>query len=261
VLKLVTPWGIEWWLFVRRARRAADAHEAERARRSPPRERRVEEAIMFLRGRGLNEQQVRAGSVPAHSLDYIGERVFERLPSDRPVRALHIGNFVGVSLCYLSWLVTDRHPGSVVVSIDPNASHRGIENPQGHALALLHHFDLLQTNVIISGYTLDWTPGEQLSSDGVACENVLASLARLGTDSFDLVLLDGNHEESYLARELDALRGLLAAGSILVFDDIDELEGVRSVFGRVVAQEEFVSLGEEGRVGILQLAAKPAGNP
>ncbi len=200
---------------------------------------------------------MREGSIPAQSLGYIAERVVERLPSGRPLRALHIGNFVGVSLCYLSWLVTDRHPESVVVSIDPNAAHRGIEDPQSHALALLHHFDLLRTNVVVRGYTVGWTPGEQLSADGVACENVLSSLARLGASRFDLVLLDGNHEESYLARELEALRPLLGSGSIVVFDDLDVWEGVRRVFERMVAQEQFVSLGQDGRVGILQLAEAP----
>ncbi len=256
-LRLITPWGIEWWLFRRRAKRAAAAYEADVVRRPPPRERRVEEAIRFLVGRGLDEQQVRQGSIPAHSLDFIGERVFERLPSDRPVRALQIGNFVGVSLCYLSWLVTERHPESVVVSIDPNATHRGIEDPQGHALALLHHFDLLRTNVIICGYTVDWTLGEQLRADGLACENVLSSLTRFVGEGFDLILLDGNHDESYLSRELDALRALMTDGSIVVFDDIREWEGVRAVFGRALDEQRFVSLGDDGRVGILQLGGAP----
>jgi len=132
------------------------------------------------------------------------------------VRALHVGNFVGVSLCHLSWLARERHPDSTVVSIDPNIAHREIEDPQAHVVALLHHFGLLANNLIIPGYTLEQTAGEATTGNieadhlaGLACENVLAALEHLCGPRFDLVLLDGNHEQSYLAREFAALGGLL----------------------------------------------------
>jgi len=257
----VTPWGIEWWLFLRRQRKARRSIEAKRVTEAPSAGTRVEEAIGFLVDRGLDELEVREGSMPEDSLNYIAELVSDRLPSDRPVRALHVGNFVGVSLCYFSWLVRERHPGSVVVSVDPNATHRGIEDPQAHVFALLEHFGLLANNLIIPGYTLERTPGGVTEADyleGLACDNVLASLERLCGQSFDLLLLDGNHEQSYLAREFAALRGLLADNSIVVFDDITEWEGVVAVFGQALQDDSFVRLGENGRVGVLQVGTEIA---
>lgn len=257
--RLVTPWGLEWWLYTRPGRNALRGIEADVVREAPAAHTRVEEAIRFLLDRGLDEHAVREGSMPEHSLNYTAELVSDRLPADRPVRALHVGNFVGVSLCYFSWLLRERHPGSVVLSIDPNTTHRGIEDPQAHVLALLHHFDLLPTNVIVPGYTLEQAiteGGAQSQADylgGLACENVLASLGRLCGQGFDLVLLDGNHEETYLTRELATLRGLLAENSIVVFDDITEWDGVVEVFTQALQDDSFVELGQDGRVGILQV--------
>ena len=258
-VRLLTPWGIEWWLYTRPGRRALREREADVVREAPPRHTRVEEAIRFLLDRGLDEHAVREGSMPEDSLDYAAGLVSDRLPSNRPVRALHVGNFVGVSLCYLSWLVRGRHPGSVVVSVDPNTTHRGIENPQSHVLALLHHFGLLDTNLIVPGSTLELTIGEggvDTAADyskGLACENVLSSLERLCGRRFDLVLLDGNHEESHLAREFATLRGLLADDGIVIFDDITEWKGVVQVFSKALRDHSFVDLGQDGRVGILQM--------
>jgi hypothetical protein len=268
-VRIVTPWGIEWWLYMRmlrrRARRAEAAHQnaAATVAVAPQLSARAEAAIEFLVARGLDENQVRWGSIPPDSLAYLAAVVSDRLPSKRPVRALHIGNFVGVSLCYVSLLLRDRHPDSVVVSIDPNATHRGIENPQRHVLALLHHFDLLSNNVIVPGYTLEQTLGEPGSAEefdvlsGLACENVLSSLGRVGFAAFDLVMIDGNHDEGYLRREFAALRALLAPRSIVVFDDITEWEGVQGVFRDVLVQESCASLGQNGRVGILEVFLSP----
>jgi len=258
-LRLVTPWGIEWLLFTRRSSRAVRGVEAKVVREAPPAHTRVEQAIGFLVDRGLDEHAVREGSMPEGSFDYTAELISDRLPRDRPVRALHVGNFVGVSLCFFSWLVRERHPGSVVVSVDPNTTHRGVEDPQAHVLALLGHFGLLDANLIVPGYTLEQTIGEAGSEteadhlEGLACEHVLAGLKRLCGQRFDLVLLDGNHEQSHLARELTALEGLLAENAIVVFDDVTEWEGVVEVFRQALRDERFVELGQDGRVGILQV--------
>jgi methyltransferase family protein len=258
--RVVTPFGIEWLLMLRRNRRSLRQIEADKVRDVPTADTRVEEAIRFLVDRGLNERQVREGSVPEDSLRHIAAVVSNHLPSSRPVRALHVGNFVGVSLCYLSWLFRERHPESLVVSIDPNITHRGIEDPQAHVLALLHHFDLLRNNLIIPGYTLEQTAGETLTDTleadylaELACENVLATLDRLCGQRFDLALLDGNHEESYLAREFAAVRRLITDNGIVVFDDVTEgWGGVREVFSQALQDPNFVELGHGQRVGILR---------
>jgi hypothetical protein len=229
--------------------------EAGLVREPPPRKTRVEESIRFLVGRGLDESEVREGSMSEASLDYLAEKILERLPPARPLRALHVGNFVGVSLSYISWLVRERHPESLVVSIDPNIPHRGIEDPRSHALALLDHFQLLSRNLIITGYTLERSEEAATEADylgRVACENALAGLHDLAGASFDLVLIDGNHEESYLAREIAAVGRLLADNGIVVFDDVKDWPGVAEVFRQTAQDDSFVELGQNGRVGILQ---------
>ena len=254
-LRLVTPWGIEWWLWKGNVRKVRRRIKAAVVREVPTRDSRVGTIVEFLVGRGLDESEVREGSMPDAALRYLDETVRDRLPRGRPVRVLHLGNFVGVSLCYLSWLARERHPESLVVSIDPNVPHRGIENPQSHVLALLDHFDLLRRNLIITGYTLERSEEATRETDhllGVAPDNVLVALEDLAGASFDLVLIDGNHEESYLARELDALARLVTDGGIVAFDDIKDWPGVRSVFSKAAQSDGWMQLGEDRRVGILQ---------
>ena len=189
--------------------------------------------------------------MPQRSLEYVAGILAERLPGDEPVRALHVGNFVGLSLCWLCWSLRELHPDSVVVSIDPNIPHRGIDDPQRHGFALLDHFGLLDMNVVVPGYTVDSSPLE-----GVACERVLSSLARIAPRSFDVVLLDGDHDEGYLERELAGVRELVTDQGVVVFDDVDErtFAGVVRVFERAAADDGFSPLGQDGRVGIVQVA-------
>lgn len=253
--RIVTPWGLEWWLWKRFIEREQRRIEASRVCDAPGESTRVEECIRFLVARGLDEFEVREGSMPAASLHYLADRATGRLPSDRPLRALHVGNFVGVSLCYISWLVKERHPESLVVSIDPNVPHRGVEDPQSHAVALLDHFQQLGRNLIITGYTLE--RGEQPTNEAelrsFACEDVLPSLCDLAGGSFDLVLLDGNHEEGYLRRELAAVTRLMADHGILALDDVGDWPGVAAAFSEAAVDDSFTELGDDGRVGILEL--------
>jgi hypothetical protein len=260
-VRLVTPVGVELLLISRRHKRRLLESDANIVRDVPPAGTRVEQAIRLLVGRGLDEDAVRQGSIPEDSLNYIRDVVSDRLPSDRPVRVLHVGNFVGVSLCYVSWLVRERHPESLVVSVDPNIIHCGVEDTQSHVFALLHHFGLLGNNLVIPGYTLERTSrpklDERFQTDyltGLACEDVLATLARLCGKRFDLVLLDGNHDEDYLAREFASVGSLLAENGIVVFDDVSaDWEGVVRVFSQALQDGGFVELGRGGRVGILQV--------
>ncbi len=156
-----------------------------------------------------------------------------------------------MSLCCLSWSLRDLNPDSVVVSIDPNIPHRGIDDPQQHVFALLDHFGLLDMNVVVPGYTVGSSPLE-----GTACERVLASLGRVAPRRFDVVLLDGDHDEGYLERELSAVRELLTDEGVIVFDDVNErtFAGVVRVFERATADDGFAELGQDGRVGIVQVA-------
>lgn len=89
------------------------------------------------------------------ALDFAAAIVREHVPASEPIRALQIGNFVGVSLSYVSATLRALHPDSVVVSMDPNITHRAIADPQSHVLALLGHFDLLRNNAVVTGYSLE----------------------------------------------------------------------------------------------------------
>jgi len=61
-----------------------------------------ESMIAYLVGRGLDEKQVRAGSMPESSLRYLAAHLEERLRGVSAPRLLHIGNFVGISLTYVT---------------------------------------------------------------------------------------------------------------------------------------------------------------
>jgi len=223
----------------------------------------VEESVRFLSARGLDAGQVRDGSVPQASLDYAGSFVTSELPRDQPLLALHIGNFVGVSLAYLSALLNDLHPESRVASIDPNVVHRGVADPAGHVFALLDHLGLLASNLVITGYTLEQNVNEEYEPDPVASyqaerrpEHVLRTLAAWTDERFDLVFIDGNHDGRYLAREIAQLRQLLRPSGLLIVDDVDEAAWrmVAEIFDRLTADEAFEELGRDGRLGILRMS-------
>ena len=74
--------------------------------------------------------------------------------------------------------------------------------------------------------------------------------------AFNLVLIDGNHEQDYLANEFAALRDLLADACLVVFDDVGDFAGVSQVFKQAVKDGSVEELGEDGRVGIVRTRAR-----
>lgn len=221
-----------------------------------------EEMLSFLMGRGIPEEHLRDGSIPPSSLEFIVSEIVDLLP---PVPAhgyhgLHVGNFVGISLASVTGALAAMHPSSVMVSIDPNLTHRGIEHPQDHVLALLKRFNLQNNSLVIGGYS----QSKSISNDGVtfdgydpatafageaACENCLASLTRLG-GKFHLALVDGNHEGDYVSRELRALAPLLAEGAVLVMDDVNQAwDEIASIFASL-DEYGFEAKSSDGRVGL-----------
>jgi predicted O-methyltransferase YrrM len=242
---------LEWWLAQRAQRKVRQVNEAKLIRGAPRESERYEQTIRFLLDRGLDEYAVRVGSIPEDSLEFVSRVAREQMSHQTPVRALHIGNFLGISLCHLSWLVQELHPASIIVSIDPNQPHLGIEDPESHARALLEHFGLLSTNLIIRGYTMAGSPAPGGRAP-LASENVLRALKPLCPRRFNFVLIDGNHDESYLFKEFSALRELLADQSIVVFDDVADFDGVSRVFGQTLQDGSLTPLGQDGRVGIVQ---------
>lgn len=219
------------------------------------------EMIAFLEGRGIPRHHLVEGSIPAASLAWLGEVLPPLLPQGVPVRGLHLGNFVGVSLAFLTGLLARVNGESLIVAVDPNLPHRGVMNPQAHVAALLCACGLQKQVLMVAGYS----SAKSISNDGVvfegydpvaafagehACENVLQLLPRLCPAPFDVVLMDGNHEGAYLAREIEQTGALLRPGGLIVLDDVDEAWAeIQAVFAGL-AGAGFEIVGTDGRVGV-----------
>ena len=228
-----------------------------------------EAVIRYLVGRGLNEHHVREGSVPISSLEFIRDQATSKLDASKPLRALHVGNFVGVSLAYLTATLVGRHPESLVVSVDPNLTHRGIRNPQSHVLALLSACGLQTHSLVLAGYSgkksisndatmfEGYDPAAEYANEA-AGEETLRNLTHLCPASFDLIFLDGNHEAAYLLNEIRQLLPLLRVGGFVVLDDVDAAWAeIREVFQNI-SSYGLEPVQANGRVGIAQL--KPGTN-
>ena len=199
------------------------------------------------------------GSIPQASYAFVRKMVRKHCPQ-RPLRVLHVGNFVGVSLAGLSSVVVSHDPDSVVVSIDPNLSHLGVDDSQSHVLALLDHFGLQDSNLVICGYSLDRSTNETQAgtfADHPAGEHTLGSLAALGAQ-FDLALIDGNHDGDYVRRELDALMPLLPEGALLILDDVaNEHTDLPQLYAELLSGGHLPlrAVGNDKRLGILRRTA------
>lgn len=214
-----------------------------------PRPFAYEDAVSLLVARGVDEDVVRLGSIGARSLAFAAEAIGKHAPPG-PLRVLHVGNFVGLSLAALSDVVVRHDPGSVVVSIDPNRTHLGVEDPQSHVLALLNEFGLQRGNVVVCGYTFEG------SADGPAGEDTLPDLERLG-QRFDLAVIDGNHDTAYLRRELEVVVRMLEDGGLLILDDVSHAyQGIRELFDELVAGDAWPlrKVGRDERLGVLRKA-------
>ncbi len=275
------PHGFISWRHRMREERARKTAMAERAAFHSERRERISEiegsaanksaldgadytaVIQYLVGRGLPKAHLIEGSVPQSSLTFVRNNVIDKLPTDRPLRALHIGNFVGVSLAFLTTAIVRRNPQSIVVSVDPNVAHRGIVNPQSHVLALLSKCGLQSNSLVLAGYS----GNKSISNDGVvfgtydpakeflseaAAEECLKNLAQLCPASFDVIFLDGNHEADYLLSEIKSILPLLRPRGYVVLDDVDSYWAeIRDVFERIT-DFGLEPLEANGRVGIAQ---------
>ena len=66
-------------------------------------------ALRLIDGLGIDPFHTRDASMPLSSLDLM-RRHLQRLDASAPLLALHVGNFLGVSLAYLADAVRDLHP-------------------------------------------------------------------------------------------------------------------------------------------------------
>lgn len=222
-----------------------------------------EAAIAYTVDRGwTNEFHARSGAVPEPSLKHVVVALDRLLPVG-PVRILHVGNFLGISLSYVLNWATARQ--GLVVSVDADVPHRGVMHPQRACNDLLAHFGLTRGHMQICGYSLekcvsndsvvyeDYNPAAAWIQEA-APEYVLPTLAATG-HRFDAAFIDGNHEPGYLRREIAEIAQILPAGGLLILDDVDGVwEHILGVFNEVTAGGEwpFERVDADGRIGILR---------
>jgi predicted O-methyltransferase YrrM len=268
MLRNIAPYGLVQWYWSRARGIAIAAEQRDRTVRGDAvvdgrrrREFSHAAALDYLAGLGISPRHAREGSMPLPSLELVRQQV-DRLASGQPLLALHIGNFLGVSLGYLAHALRQVHPQSKVISIDPNISHRGIERPGDITIALLTEFGIEDSVAILQGYSLE----KNISNDGVlfdgydplqnwarelACTNQLALLICACPARFDICLMDGNHEAGYLSRELSQVQGLLRKGGILVLDDVsDDWPEIQQAFVGI-STEHFTKITSDGRIGLM----------
>src|SRR6204780_1585295 len=275
VVKYVMPHGLVQQVFRSRAvrRRLTNAHNAAHssiARQQVPYS--YSEAIEFLSARGLVRGQLVGGSIPESTLAYCSKSLDDLIPrDDRPLVGLHVGNFLGVSLSHFVNYVRQRNEKSVVVSIDPNLEHRGVESPQKHVIAILNHFGLQKNAIVCVGYSMNKT----VSNDGIAfvgengieynpysmfeneqsCGDTLSNLCVVSDGRFDFAVVDGNHEASHLRRETELLRRLLRPEGILVLDDVSDAWAEIKAEYTELRSKGRRPVAADGRVGLLQSGA------
>jgi hypothetical protein len=223
--------------------------------------------VAYLVEQGVPEHHIYQGSIPLKSLEFINQIVLSKISPVSPISVLHIGNFVGVSLAFIASKIVELNSRSVVVSIDPNIPHRAIENPQSLVMKLLCTCGLQRHVIPITGFSID----KNLSNDGTvfgeydptrlfldeaSCEHVLTNMHLFFKEAFHVACLDGNHDASYLEKEIVSMLPLMKKDGWIIFDDVDTAwVEIQDIF-KNVARWGLNSVATDGRVGIARLATK-----
>ena len=227
--------------------------------------------IDFVVSRGVDRTQAREGTMPEASLAFLASILVQYSDSSRGLRGLHVGNFLGISLTYLADVVRKIHAASLVVSVDPNLEHRGIQHPQDHVCSMLDHFGLSGNVMICCGFSheknvsndgrnylenyrlLESEEVEQKIAQEHAPHSVIENLKQLQVASFDFALIDGNHESAYVENELGKIYPLMRKGGFVFMDDVSEgWPMIKQVFENS-NQSFYRSFEADGRVGVLEV--------
>ena len=226
--------------------------------------------IDFVVSRGVDRTQATEGAMPEASLAFLASILSEYSDSSRGLRGLHIGNFLGISLTYLADVARKIHAESLVVSVDPNLEHRGIQHPQDHVCAMLDHFGLSDNVMICCGFSheknvsndgrnylenrlLKSSEVEQRIAQEHAPHSVIEHLKQLQVAAFDFALIDGNHESAYVENELEKIHPLMSKGGFVFMDDVSEgWPMLKQVFENC-SQSLYRSFEADGRVGVLEV--------
>jgi predicted O-methyltransferase YrrM len=176
-----------------------------------------EGAIKTLIDDGLDEAEVRKGSIPEASLVCVSLYLSQQLPKHHtaPTIGLHIGNFVGISLSFLANAMAELSARARIICIDPDIEHRGIHNPHQHVVKLLRKYGLLDVCLFVSGYSM---APPAFPENGF---HTLTNLGLIARESIDFAIIDGNHDIHYLQTEVEVTIQLLKPGGSIIFDDVN----------------------------------------
>lgn len=213
----------------------------------------------------LNSDGSFAGALPESSLNFCASFIIDNF-TGKPIIGLHVGNFVGISLTYLTNVVQKLHSESLIVSIDPNIQHRNIKNPLNIVVGLLNKFGLQNNSLILTGYSLEADTYYEVNPKDTFDNNAMTSffdkgfsgaqqlkgLEKISPASFDFFLIDGNHEADYLKREIESADKLLKLGGFLILDDIYSFWPDLQETYQAIDETRYQKLGTDGRVGVLK---------
>jgi predicted O-methyltransferase YrrM len=184
--------------------------------------------------RRVAEVYRRAAASPAW-----GRFLFRLVRETTPRRVLELGTSLGVSAAHLAaaLALNERNgaPPGRLVTLEGDAALAGLARD---ALAGLGHDGRVEVVV------------------GPFAETLPEVLAAHGP--FDLVFLDGHHEEAATLRYFDAIRPHLVPGACVLFDDVEPGRPVRRAWRRVLRQTPHAGAGDLLGLGLLFLPDAPA---
>jgi predicted O-methyltransferase YrrM len=254
-LRWIVPYGV---VARRHAREAARVDAERRARyaatqaaiaRSSEPIHDYQQLLAVAVEAGADRKRLEAASISLGSLQFILDRI-EGGPG------LHIGNYAGVSLTYLT-----VHTDGLVVAVDPNVVRWGSSRAQDVVVRLLRDAGVDDRVLLLCGYSLERSPsynGRILDGYDPSVEHrneaapveVLRNLRALGIQ-FGWALVDGNHDGAYVKDELERLEPLLREDGVVFLDDCNaSWPDIRAVFDTVGSG--WSPDGHDGRIGVLR---------
>jgi hypothetical protein len=263
-LRFLEPYGI----FYRREARARARDRAEQRARYEVAKAAIthttepihdyDQLMVLAIEAGADAERVRAASISVESLHFILDRIAgDRIAGNRAGGpGLHIGNYAGVSLAYLT-----AHTDGLVVAIDPNAIRWGSTRGQDVVVRLLDAAGVddrvlllcgysLQRNAGVNGRVIDANDPTGEFSTEPAPDHVLRNLHALGIE-FAWMLVDGHHDGAYVQAELEQLEPLLRDGGVVFLDDCSEhYPEILALFERPGSR--WRADGYDGRIGVLR---------
>ncbi len=223
-------------------------------------------SIKHLLNRGLEENHVVEGSVPLSSLIEI-DRLLVNISDKKFGLGLHIGNFLGLSLNCISYSMRKSYNSNyLMLSIDPDITHRNIQHPSKYCNELLYLNGLENASIVINGYS-----GEKnISNDGVefdsnynpfeyfnqefASTDVIKNLCQILGKKVNLVFIDGHHDSTYVRKELLSIEPLLDVDALLIMDDVDSIawEELNNLFIEISQSNKYEKVIHNNRIGVLR---------